>query len=123
MRIISMLMMGALLGTIMPYQQKQNRQLLLFGNSVAPETVLHQMQVLDSASTGITEREINIRVIPKGSALYQQYKVSPNEFAVVLVGKDGGEKYRTKKVLQPVELFAIIDAMPMRKAEMKRKEQ
>lgn len=40
-------------------------------------------------------------------------------FSVVLIGKDGGEKLRRATPLLPSELFAIVDAMPMRQAEMK----
>jgi hypothetical protein len=35
------------------------------------------------------------------------------------VGKDGGEKLRSDTVVSPEQLFSIIDAMPMRKDEMK----
>ena len=42
------------------------------------------------------------------------------EFSVILIGKDGGEKLRRKSLLTTRELFAIVDAMPMRRAEMER---
>jgi len=42
-------------------------------------------------------------------------------FSVVLIGKDGGEKLRQSTPLAPAELFAIVDAMPMRQAEIKRR--
>ena len=37
---------------------------------------------------------------------------------VILVGKDGGVKWRTEKLALP-EIFARIDRMPMRQAEMR----
>lgn len=40
-------------------------------------------------------------------------------FSVVLIGKDGGEKLRRATPLEPAELFALVDAMPMRRAEMR----
>ena len=44
-----------------------------------------------------------------------------NEFAVFLVGKDGGTKLTSKNEMLNIEkLCATIDAMPMRQAEMKR---
>ena len=39
-------------------------------------------------------------------------------FKVTLTGKDGGEKYSSTKILTLDKLYAIIDAMPMRKEEM-----
>lgn len=40
-------------------------------------------------------------------------------FSVVLIGKDGGEKLRQTSPLAPADLFALVDAMPMRQAEMR----
>ena len=37
----------------------------------------------------------------------------------VLVGKDGGEKYRSAEPPDPEALFGFIDGMPMRRAEMR----
>ena len=39
---------------------------------------------------------------------------------VVLVGKDGSEKLRRTGVVDPTELFDLIDSMPMRQEEMRR---
>ncbi|HMQ58040.1 MAG TPA: DUF4174 domain-containing protein [Rhizobiaceae bacterium] len=39
-------------------------------------------------------------------------------FTTVLIGKDGGVKYRAGEAVSARKLFALIDAMPMRKAEM-----
>jgi hypothetical protein len=40
-------------------------------------------------------------------------------FAAVLVGKDGGAKLRASHPLDAAELFPVIDAMPMRRQEMR----
>ncbi|MEN0050651.1 MAG: DUF4174 domain-containing protein, partial [Bacteroidota bacterium] len=45
-----------------------------------------------------------------------------NSFTVILIGKDGGEKLRRKgKLLTRKALYQTIDVMPMRRAEMRRK--
>jgi hypothetical protein len=38
----------------------------------------------------------------------------------ILIGKDGSPKARWSKVPSPDQLFGLIDAMPMRQAEMRR---
>jgi hypothetical protein len=43
--------------------------------------------------------------------------VQAGEFAAVLVGKDGTVKLNVHEPVSNGELFAIIDAMPMRAAE------
>jgi hypothetical protein len=49
-------------------------------------------------------------------------KISYGEFqGVILIGKDGGVKLRKKFIVEPKEIFDLIDQMPMRRAEMKNK--
>ena len=50
-----------------------------------------------------------------------QARMGAKAFSVVLIGKDGQEKLRRTSPLAPNELFAIVDAMPMRQAEMRNK--
>ncbi|MEM7103355.1 MAG: DUF4174 domain-containing protein [Bacteroidota bacterium] len=57
------------------------------------------------------------------TGLYQKYKKSKSQFEVVLIGLDGGVKLRKSEVLKRVELFSIIDGMPMRKAELRSRKQ
>jgi hypothetical protein len=49
----------------------------------------------------------------------RRFHVGSGEFAVVLVGKDGGEKLRAGKPIPFARLRETIDAMPMRRDEMK----
>lgn len=47
-------------------------------------------------------------------------KISYGDFqGVILIGKDGGVKLRKKFIVEPEEIFELIDQMPMRRAEMK----
>lgn len=47
-------------------------------------------------------------------------KISYGEFqGVILIGKDGGVKLRKKFIVEPKEIFDLIDQMPMRRSEMK----
>ncbi len=55
------------------------------------------------------------------AAARRRFHVKAVEFAVVLVGKDGGEKLRTGKPFRFEKLRKTIDAMPMRQEEMKAK--
>lgn len=46
-------------------------------------------------------------------------RFGPAAFSVVLIGRDGGEKLRQSTPLAAADLFAVVDAMPMRQAEMR----
>jgi hypothetical protein len=61
------------------------------------------------------------RVVPSeegAEALRRRYGVQAREFLVLLIGKDGGVKLRTPRVLDAGLLARTVDAMPMRRSEM-----
>ncbi|MCC5927734.1 MAG: DUF4174 domain-containing protein [Cyclobacteriaceae bacterium] len=120
----------------MPLQEYQwkNRVLLIFSESPEDQNYKQQIRLLNENADGLTERDLTVlSVFPdrveKNNArqtsdfsalsLRQYYKISTS-FTIVLIGKDGGEKRRTQTILKPEELFGIIDAMPMRRAEMEK---
>ncbi|MBF9141140.1 DUF4174 domain-containing protein [Hymenobacter properus] len=53
--------------------------------------------------------------------LAQQIGIKPPAFAAVLIGKDGGVKEKSSRPITPEALFGIVDKMPMRREEMKRR--
>ncbi len=51
----------------------------------------------------------------------RRFHIAAGDFAVVLLGKDGGEKLRTTAPITIAHLNRTIDAMPMRKEEMRKR--
>ena len=49
----------------------------------------------------------------------ERFGVEPGTFAALLVGKDGAVKHRSAEPVEPGELYALVDAMPMRRREMR----
>ena len=121
MLLQTMLFMCLLLMSDKTQPDTDKRQLLIFGKSENALLVNQQVQLLNKESSGVEDRDLKIIVVEKNSFLLKKYKVKLEDFVVILVGKDGFEKYRTKKLLSPEKLFSMIDAMPMRKAEIARK--
>ncbi|TSJ41055.1 DUF4174 domain-containing protein [Mucilaginibacter corticis] len=68
---------------------------------------VNQMRRLGSDPKGLKERDITIKT----------YFHHPG-FRITLTGKDGGQKYSSDKILELSKLYALIDAMPMRREEM-----
>lgn len=83
---------------------------LLVISAPGPEHAAYREQaaVLLPAWRGLLERDFVIET-----------RFGPAGFSVVLIGKDGGEKLRRTTPLPPADLFALVDAMPMRQAEMR----
>lgn len=52
------------------------------------------------------------------SRYHGRYRVPPGSYAAILIGLDGGEKTRWETMPRLDEIFAVIDAMPMRRREL-----
>ena len=93
-----------------------NRKLLLFGKGQAEYK--EQVALLATDSVGMAERDLVV-ITPEQTDL-KKYDVPANRFVVLLIGKDGGEKFRSTKHVEVETIFKLIDSMPMRQAEMER---
>lgn len=58
----------------------------------------------------------------ENTSLYEKFSKSKTPFQVLLIGLDGGVKLGQTKLLSAASLFETIDAMPMRRSEMRRKD-
>jgi hypothetical protein len=97
------------------------RHLLLFTqkNTIMAEK---QLEIWNAEKVGMEERDLTFKVVIGNELLYKKYKVDKQtDFTLILVGKDGSEKLRTYNLLTAKKLFALIDAMPMRRDEMRNK--
>jgi hypothetical protein len=60
--------------------------------------------------------------VHKSKNLFEKYKQANISFEVILIGLDGGIKLRQTDFLSCEKLFATIDSMPMRSAEIKNRD-
>ena len=112
--------------------KNQARPLLIFAPSAQDMRLMDQVGVLQANQKGAKERDLLAVAVPEtgevsvgkmlapeeAAKARQRFHVGPGEFAVVLVGKDGGEKLRSAKPLAFKRLEDVIDGMPMRQEEM-----
>lgn len=64
------------------------------------------------------------RIEPRTAAILREKLAVPvGDFTCILIGKDGGVKLKQNAQIQLVDIFALIDAMPMRREEMRKKSQ
>lgn len=115
-----------------PYSWK-NRILLVFSSQEYIQFD-QQLNLFSAHQSGMDERDLIVFEVLSDKVsqtqgkeygqnaaekLRKQYNVDKNDFTVILIGKDGTEKLRQQKVLSIDKLFATIDAMPMRRREMR----
>jgi hypothetical protein len=98
----------------------KNRPVLLFAPSERDEAYGLQMETLAADKSGLAERHIVVLSDVSahgGSQLREALEI--DGFEIVLIGKDGGVKLRSKTPLDVEKLYAVIDSMPMRRREMR----
>ena len=121
--------------------QWENRILLVisedFENGKIPLKYFNQIKELKENRDGLKDRKLVIySVLPtayqftntinrketdwiKSGSLFVSFNQEKAPFKVILIGLDGTIKETQTDFFSSKELFAIIDGMPMRKAEMK----
>lgn len=88
---------------------------------------LWKKRVLEISSPSLTDpsyRAQAAELVPEWEGFLERdfvvrTKLGARTFLVVLIGKDGKKKLRSAVPLPPKEVFAIVDAMPMRQVEMR----
>ena len=97
-----------------------HRPVLLFAPSEHDKAYRLQMKILDAAESGLAERDVlvlsDILDVGRGK-LRKTFQI--DGFEIILIGKDGGVKLRSKTPISVEDLFSVIDAMPMRRQEMR----
>jgi hypothetical protein len=112
--------------------QWNNRVLIVAAKN---QTLLQQqIELLNKDLKGLQERKLVIyKVLPEefsegieneawisNSKFYANHKKTEEDLEIILIGLDGGVKLRQTKLLTLEKLFALIDGMPMRKAELRK---
>ena len=112
----------------------KNRLLIVIHSDAASESARQQFDAWSADPQAASERElllisvhsdgtgtINLAELSRAAAqsVLKRFRRLDEEFSVVLVGKDGTEKQRWQEPVNMSEVFLLIDAMPMRRREMK----
>jgi Domain of unknown function (DUF4174) len=101
----------------------KNRVLVVIAPSAENNELIAQRRIFQQASTGMAERDV-VLVEAAGDddrarKIRMQLSISGNGFRAVLVGKDGNVAFSAANPATAAQLFSKIDAMPMRRDEMR----
>ena len=114
--------------------QWNNRVLIIYTEEHHNELFQDQLKVLKGKEEALAERKFILYQINKEeyrSINYVNNKETKGEstlnkliqnksFEILLIGLDGGVKLRKNNILTIEELSNIVDAMPMRRSEMRK---
>ncbi len=127
---------GAEAADPLKHLQRDKRPLLLFAKSRSfapldkqvdllrdyrPDLEDRDMIVLSTTGSQETSAAIGYVSINRGTArqLRKAYNPELKGLTVILIGKDGSEKARWQKVVNPQEIFNLVDSMPVRQDELR----
>jgi hypothetical protein len=124
--------MAPIAASALDQYQWHSRILLLFSDTATEAALARQHQLLREAADGVLDRDMVVVTAAEGAVqvdsierldlnaelLREFYGVPPHGFHALLIGKDGGVKLRSEQPIATAPLFALIDAMPMRRREM-----
>lgn len=114
----------------------QNRLIVLQASAEGEDICQQQLQVLEEDVEGLMERKLIVvqlaesesRIhLPKPLPLelnekdQKRFRASGKPFSFILIGLDGGVKLRSHELVSREYLYALIDGMPMRRAELREK--
>ncbi|WP_133120198.1 DUF4174 domain-containing protein [Rhodohalobacter barkolensis] len=114
--------------------QWENRILVISASHSDDETYQTQMDRFSSLEDEFLDRDLilisifneecstlNGEAISDSSSQNIRERLSPKEngYSIFLIGKDSSVKLNQDELLEPDELFRVIDRMPMRQREMR----
>ena len=148
MRALILIAFSLALAALLPAQTLESntdkyRILLLFAPAPADARLMQQFELLRRHKAELRERDLIVlpvlvnsgkaadadllRTFTAGPAvaaeeqrrLRARFRVAPGDFTSILIGKDGDEKLRSREPVTAETINRTIDAMPMRKDEMR----
>jgi hypothetical protein len=106
------------------------RVLVVFAAGPGDGRLAEQDRLLAGERSGLADRDLQVVRVAgdrvtgadaSATALRRALDVRAGTFAVRLVGKDGHVADRADRPVAPAELFATVDAMPMRRDEARQR--
>ena len=111
----------------------ESRPLLVFAPTASDPRLAETLKRIDATRCDFVSRDMVLgQVVADGNStldgqavdaeearrLMDQFAIGDDAFSVVLIGKDGGEKFRVDEVPDLQRIYAVVDGMPMRSREM-----
>ena len=115
------------------------RPLLVFAPALDNPKLMQQFNELKAHASELKTRTVlYVPIVPEGhnqpipgsrvptvrlsedelAAMRHRFKVEPDDFLVILIGKDGGEKLSSRTPVTVDQLERVINSITMRKSEM-----
>ena len=113
--------------------QWENRILILLSEDINSDEMQGQLRLFEGQENELEARKLLIVLVSPAELstmpestypglspgkIYDRFKQSDARLEHVLIGLDGGKKLQGELAISTKQLYAVIDAMPMRRAEL-----
>ena len=102
----------------------KKRVIIIYAPNGSEQKLSQQERLLHSHDAELKERDLTkiiLRSRAENAEIAERFNLAKADFALLLIGKDGLEKLRSRDVVSPETLFRLVDSMPMRQEEMREK--
>ena len=96
----------------------KNRIILTFADDEDHPDLIKLKVEMKENDCGILNRDLLHFHFSNDGKTGNQTTTNDQSFRILLIGKDGGIKYESKRSDSLIQLFELIDSMPMRQDEM-----
>ena len=118
--------------------QWKNRLLFLFAEDTNDPFFENLQSQIMAQKAEVDDRDLIVFEVPaqgparmnnspldrkEADSIRTHFAIPGNTFSLILVGKDGGIKLKSKDRVDLSDVFGLIDSMPMRQREMQQKNQ
>ncbi|SHG99623.1 DUF4174 domain-containing protein [Winogradskyella jejuensis] len=109
----------------------KERVIIISGNEAARDTIDAQFHRFESQLKELRDRKLVIYRCINKFCVYYDSKSKPKmfnreetseNFSISLFGLDGGKKFSSTEVIESNVIFNLVDSMPMRRQELRNKQ-
>ena len=113
------LLMSTLTSSELDRLRWQKRVVLIAAADETDPRISDQQRKFQNVQSELDRRDMQVFEVTGSNPIRSKFGVEEKAFAVILLGKDGSVKARKSDLVDPSDLFKLVDSMPMRKEEMK----
>ena len=95
----------------------KNRIILTFAEDEHPDLIKLKVEMKEN-NCEILNRDLLHLHLSNDGKTGNHITTNDQSFRILLIGKDGGIKYESNQYVSLIQLFKLIDSMPMRQDEM-----
>lgn len=118
-------MTNTLTAPVDPITKRWKKRLLVFYTPPdTPAAIRRQLRLWEEENEGLDARDLELVMfenLEEQPEIARRFRLAAGKFTVLLIGKDGAEKVRSREPVMPRRVYKEIDSKAFQQDEMKRR--